>query len=141
MRKRTVLASLSSPYLSRRKLIIRRSSASRYILMRFLFIQTLYITYTYLSTGKDVLDESALYSHTRLTPWIEIQGRGSRAEALLCQGHLGLQCQRRVATGKHQLEPLIRDRMVLHFLCSSLRFQLDQLLQKRLLAGQGTGAA
>ena len=57
------------------------------------------------------------------------------------QCHLCLQSQRRVATGKHQLEALIRNRTILHLCCSSLLFLLDQFLQKRLFARQSVHAA
>src|SRR6266446_9202872 len=57
------------------------------------------------------------------------------------QCYLCFQCQRGMAAGKHQFEPLIRNRCIFHLGCSSLFFLLDQFLQKYLFASQGSGAA
>src|SRR5436309_15173147 len=54
---------------------------------------------------------------------------------------LCFQRQRGMATGKHQLEALIRDRTILHLFCSSLLFLLDKFLHENLFACQGVRAA
>src|SRR5438876_8748893 len=46
-----------------------------------------------------------------------------------------------MAAGKHQLEPLVRKRQVIHLLCSSLSFPLKQLLKNHLFTGKRTIAA
>ena len=45
-----------------------------------------------------------------------------------------------MATGKHQLETLVRDRTILHLFYSSLFFLLDQFLHENLFTCQGVRA-